>query len=117
MSVQVIMKDGRPEWAVIPYAEYEALLAKASRAPVVSAVEADSAPVESVQKIQAPAFSRARLAALKQSVGKDTAAIAKDAGISPVYCRQIEQGEREPSEAIIRGLAQALSVSPEQLME
>lgn len=26
MSVQIIEKDGRPEWAVLPYGEYERLI-------------------------------------------------------------------------------------------
>ena len=29
MSVQIIKKNGRPEWAVIPYEEYQRLVAEA----------------------------------------------------------------------------------------
>lgn len=116
MSVQVIMKDGRPEWAVIPYAEYEALLARAGQA---AKTEASSDPADSAVPAAKAGhhFSIPRYAALKAEKGKATAAIAKDAGISPAYCAQIEQGEREPSPAIIRGLAQALSVKPDDLLD
>ncbi len=29
MSVQIIEKNGRPEWAVVPYEEYQRLVAEA----------------------------------------------------------------------------------------
>lgn len=115
MSVQVIMKDGRPEWAVIPYAEYEALLARAGAAVKEEAVASPDTAVTAAKT--GHVFSLARYNAIKTDKGKDTAAIAKDAGISPGYCAQIEQGERAPSPAIIRGLAQALSVKPDELLD
>ncbi len=47
MSVQVIMKEGRPEWAVLPYAEYEALLALAEQARAIGASTASAVPAAS----------------------------------------------------------------------
>ncbi|WP_290263946.1 helix-turn-helix domain-containing protein [Simiduia curdlanivorans] len=132
MSVQVIMKDGRPEWAVIPYAQYEALLAAAgqmpadtARAPTPTAVApAPSAAaktnsffagMKSTDNSNAK-FNAEKFSAVKAEQGKSTGSIAKDAGISPAYCEQIERGEREPSPAIIRGLAQALKIKADDLL-
>lgn len=126
MAVQVIMKDGRPEWAVIPYAEYEALLAlrdgSATAAPVTTPAAAANKPLEQLLgghtgKAYSGKFSSAKFAALTQSRGLTNASLAKDAGISPAYCEQIARGEREPSAAIIRGLAQGLKVKADDLLD
>ena len=132
MSVQVIMKDGRPEWAVIPYAQYEALLVAAGQtspdlavSPVTNVAAPTSSPVKSTASFFAgmktsdqnsATFNAERFAAIKAEQGKTSSAIAKDAGISPAYCDQIERGERQPSPAIIRGLAQALKINPDDLL-
>lgn len=150
MSVQVIMKDGRPEWAVIPYAQYEAMLAAAgqgkpevSSSPdtqtalsnadqpsVVHTSEADTkepsvSPVNkllasmgttSTTKMGGGEFSPHKLAQLVAAGSKDINHLARDAGISPAYFNQIIQGERAPSPAIVRGLAQALKVKPDDLL-
>ncbi|UTA46485.1 helix-turn-helix domain-containing protein [Simiduia sp. 21SJ11W-1] len=131
MSVQVIMKDGRPEWAVIPYEQYEALLAAAGEAPGSKGAgpqnAAATAPHPAIQgasaaaaasgaKVGGGSFSGASLGALMASSTKNAAQLARDAGISPAYLNQIVSGERAPSPAIIRGLAQALGVKPDELL-
>jgi len=126
------MKDGRPEWAVIPYAQYEALLAAAGQMPADAAqaptptttAPAPSAAIKTssffagIKSSDASntKFSAEKFSAIKTERGKSTASIAKDAGISPAYCEQIERGEREPSPAIIRGLAQALKIKADDLL-
>ena len=35
MTVQIIARDGEPEYAVLPWADYQALLRAAGREPVV----------------------------------------------------------------------------------
>ncbi|BFM11933.1 helix-turn-helix transcriptional regulator [Simiduia litorea] len=134
MSVQVIMKDGRPEWAVIPYAQYEALLAAAGETPADTSVVPGSSAKPAIAQANSAAkpnaffagmksadasnakFSPEKFSALKAAQGKSASAIAKDAGISPAYCEQIARGEREPSPAIIRGLAQALKIKADDLL-
>lgn len=132
MDVQVIMNDGRPEWAVIPYPQYEALLLAAAKgqdsaSTVTAAPDSVSAPVPVSPERQplfphatttgGGVFSVAKLLQLKSVQGKNGAGLAKDAGISPAYYLQIESGERTPSPAIIRGLAQALKVKADDLLD
>lgn len=167
VSVQVIMKDGRPEWAVLPYAEYEALLAKVDLVkpdlvkpelakPELAKTElgkaelakarsgetesaasgqetAQAAPrlkeedrrqlrnsmMEQLKDVasisDAGSFQGAKVTAVMQSKGLDTNHVARDVGISPVYLKQIEAGEREPSEPILRNIARALGVDVNEL--
>ncbi|GAB3106167.1 helix-turn-helix transcriptional regulator [Aestuariicella hydrocarbonica] len=131
MSVQVIMKDGRPEWAVLPYTEYEALLARVEAlesgapAPASTEIRAEDSRnlrktmMEQLQNVasvsQAGSFQGEKAAKLRLSKGLDEAHIAREIGISPVYLKQIESGEREPSEPILRNIARALGVDVNEL--
>lgn len=160
MNVQVIMKDGRPEWAVMPYAEYEALLARieaaeaaAGRAAApaaavtvppagapVAAAQSTAAGVtagtagtlrpedrrqlrntmmEQLQDVAAVAdagtFQGSKMAEIMRSRGLQAELVAREVGISPVYLKQIENGERQPSEPILRNIARALNVDVKEL--
>lgn len=99
MSVQVIMRDGEAEYAVLPWAEYQALLKAANQA---SAADVAEAPV-AVSRLD-------RLASLREAKGLSQADLARAVGISPHYLNLIETGEREPDGAILRSLARVLEV-------
>lgn len=98
MSVQVIVRDGREEYAVVPWDEYQALLKDAGRT-AMSMPAVATAPV-------APPFSA--LSALREAQGLSRQALARAVGISPAYLGMIEGGERAPDTAIRRALARAL---------
>ncbi len=98
MSVQVIQRDGAPEYAVLPWAEYQALLQAAGQA-------AGAAPQV--------AGNRARLTqltALREAKGLSLEQLARNVGISPPYLGMIERAERQPDDAILRALAWHLGV-------
>ncbi|MEO4047731.1 helix-turn-helix transcriptional regulator [Pseudomonas sp. CAU 1711] len=96
MSVQVIMRDGEAEYAVLPWAEYQALLRAAGQAVEPAAVKASS-PLS-------------QLVGLREAKGLSQADLARAVGISPHYLNLIESGEREPDGAILRSLARVLEV-------
>ncbi|WP_339487210.1 helix-turn-helix domain-containing protein [Pseudomonas sp. EL_65y_Pfl2_R95] len=98
MSLQVISRDGEPEYAVIPWAQYQALLQAAGAVQSVAEPESDEVPALS------------RLSALREAKGLDVDALARAVGISPHYLKMIEGGEREPDAAIQRALAWNLGV-------
>jgi len=101
MNVQVIMRDGAPEYAVLPWADYQALLNAMGRSqPSLSAAEKTAAQ---------PKFSELSKLREGQSISLD--ALAKSVGISPAYLALIESGERDPDAAIQRALARALGVA------
>lgn len=101
MNVQVIMRDGAPEYAVLPWSEYEALLNAVGRRPEPPAQLAPAA-------VCAPALRQ--LPQLREAKGLDIATLARSVGISPAYLALIETGERVPDTAIRRALARALDV-------
>lgn len=101
MSVQVISRDGEAEYAVLPWAEYQALLQAAGRNAPAAVAQADDA--------SGPAFTE--LVSLREAQGLSQADLARAVGISPHYLGLIESGEREPDGAIRRALARVLGVS------
>ncbi|SIQ34948.1 helix-turn-helix transcriptional regulator [Aquipseudomonas alcaligenes] len=99
MSVQVIRRDGQPEYAVLPWAEYQALLSAAGQ------VQATAAPAPmSVSPL-------GQLASLREAKGLSQADLARAVGISPHYLSLFESGERVPEGAILRSLGRVLGVS------
>lgn len=106
MNVQVIMREGQPEYAVLPWEHYQALLLAAGQQ--VSA-ERPQAAADAVQAAAPTPWSQ--LKGLRESKGLSVEALARSVGISPHYLALIEQGERAPDSAIARSLARALDVT------
>jgi len=101
MSVQVIMRDGMPEYAVLPWDEYQALLGSGRSVGV-------TVPVGAGISGTLPKFNT--LPVLREAKGLTQEALARSVGISPAYLDLIERGEREPGGAIRRALARALEI-------
>ncbi|MDX2352468.1 helix-turn-helix transcriptional regulator [Stutzerimonas xanthomarina] len=101
MSVQVIMRDGMPEYAVLPWDEYQTLLG--SGRSVGATVQVGAGISGTLPKFNT-------LPVLREAKGLTQEALARSAGISPAYLGLIERGEREPGEAIRRALARALEI-------
>lgn len=101
MNVQVIARDGEPEYAVLPWAEYQALLQAAGMSPASA-----PAPVEA-----APTAALAQIKTLREGLGLSIDQLARTVGISPHYLTMIEEAQRQPDTAIQRALARALGVS------
>ncbi|MCG8906131.1 MULTISPECIES: helix-turn-helix domain-containing protein [Pseudomonas] len=98
MNVQVIMRDGEAEYAVVPWAEYQALLAAAGRGVA-----------QVVKPVSAPALDeKPDWKTLREARGLSLETLARSVGISPSYLELIENGEREASDAIQHGLRRAL---------
>ncbi|QJI28094.1 helix-turn-helix transcriptional regulator [Pseudomonas sp. ADAK18] len=105
MDIQIISRDGEPEYAVLPWAQYQALLKAAgvqppttpSSNPVLATVAEDLRPL-------------AQLRSLREAKGLAIETLARTVGISPSYLGLIESGERQPDAAIRRSLAWELGV-------
>lgn len=98
MSVQVIQRDGAPEYAVLPWAEYQALLQAAGQVSAAPPQVASSRP-----RLE-------QLTALREAKGLSPEQLARSVGISPHYLAMIESAERQPDAAILRALAWHLGV-------
>ena len=106
MDIQIISRDGEPEYAVLPWAQYQALLTAAglqqpappsAQIPPI-ATEQDLRPLE-------------QLRSLREAKGLAIETLARTVGISPSYLGLIESGERQPDAAIRRSLAWELGIS------
>lgn len=115
----IIEKDGKPEYAVLPWNDYVRLTAAAEDAADAAALEAfDTA--DDGERL--PDAMVARLLDGDNPVrvwrghrgmkGKDLAAAA---GIQPSYLSQIETGDREGSLAVLRRIAAALGCTLDDL--
>jgi|SRR5699024_2967079 len=101
MDVQVISRDGQPEYAVLPWGQYQQLLKEAGRNEQVNQKVAQQAALGSLRELKA----------IREQAGLTVEDVARDAGISPHYLQMIESGEREASDVLKRALARALQVS------
>ncbi len=106
MGIQVISRDGQPEYAVVPWEQYQALLKAAGQTAAEAPANdggnaAASAPL--------PAFSE--VAQIRQAKGIAPEQLARNVGVSPAYLAMIEAGERQPDAAIRRALAWHLGVA------
>ncbi len=114
MGVQVISRDGQPEYAVVPWAEYQRLLAAAAGTPVSASADAVTNAQSAADPVGAAALgpppSFERLRELREARGVPLESLARAVGISPSYLSMIETGEREPDAAIRRSLAWELGV-------
>lgn len=113
-KIQVIEKDGRPEWAVIPYALFQKLLADAEVAKDVAEYRE--------AKLQDDGFRIPHEIMARELDGEcpvklwrehrsfTQEALAKEAGISKPYLSQIESSRRRGSVVVLSALARALQV-------
>lgn len=103
MDIQVISRDGQPEYAVVPWQQYQALLQAAGQAPAAVGSIATDEEADTTQSVKLPDLSE--LAHLRQAKGLAPEQLARSVGISPAYLAMIESGERLPDAAIRRSLA------------
>ncbi|MDI2594686.1 helix-turn-helix domain-containing protein [Pseudomonas sp. N3-W] len=106
MDIQIITREGEPEYAVVPWAQYQALLKAAgiNEQPPQDAVVRRAASPDQIL----PGLDQLR--SLREGKGIAIEALARTVGISPSYLALIESGERLPDAAIRRSLAWELTV-------
>lgn len=100
MSVQVIMRDGEPEYAVLPWVEYQQLIQAAQL------TEHSATTAEAEQRV----VRWADVAKLREQAGFDLTNFARELGISPSYWQMIEAGERQASDVVLRTVCRLLQV-------
>ncbi|WP_373331956.1 helix-turn-helix domain-containing protein [Thiopseudomonas alkaliphila] len=109
-NIQVIMQEGQPQYAVLPWNEYQALLKAAGQRQSTVAPAAMATPAPS--QATAPQESLT-LAQLRHKTGLTPELLAQALGISPSYWQMIEAGERQASEVVLRNLRRLANVTIE----
>ncbi len=123
MKPQVIQKDGKPEYAVIPYDEYRQLLEDARMLADIRAYDTAKNAVASGDEELIPAQEVDRLLDGENPVrvwrefrGLSAADLARTCGVSAAAISQIESGKRGPSVALLKKIARTLAVDLESLV-
>lgn len=124
MKAQIIEKNGEPEYAVIPYADYlrllEAFEDKADAAVVAEFHEAYRAgreflvPAEILRRELA---GESPIKLWRDHRGLTQQELADRAGISKPYLSQIESGKRQGTLETLAAIARALDVPLQVLTE
>ena len=118
MSAQIIHKDGKAEFAVVPIEEYNRLLAMAEDFDDLVAYDKAIAELESGEDEAIPAEIVARLVAGNEHPLKvwrefrsmTQAGLADQAGVSQGQVALIEGGKRQGTVDVLKDLARVLDV-------
>ena len=105
-NVQIIKKDGKPAFAVIPYEDYLSLLPKDENATV---------PHEVVGLVIKKGMNLVK--AWRTHLGLTQKEVAKKAGISQAAFSQMEKSTNELRTITLEKLARAMGISVEQLQD
>ena len=123
MKPQIISKDGKPEYAVVPYNDYQKLLANAEMLVDLVAYDATKRALANGEEELIPATVVDRLLdgdnplrVWREFRGLTSAQLATACNVSAAAISQLEAGKRQPSVALLKKLAAALSVDLEQLL-
>jgi transcriptional regulator with XRE-family HTH domain len=123
MNVQVIEKGGRPEWAVIPYEEYQRLLEDAEMLQDVRAFDEAKQALAAGEELVPSEVTYAILdggnpvRVWREHRGLTQQQVAKAAGISVPYLSQIESGKRKGSAAVLSAIAGELKITLEDVLD
>lgn len=123
MSIQIIEKNGKPEWAVVPYEEYQRLVAEAEMLQDIRAYdEIKQALVTGDEELIPSEVTYALLdgenplRVWREYRGLTQQQVADKAGISKPYLSQLESGQRKGTAEVLAGIARALNVSLDELV-
>lgn len=121
-NIQLIQRDGKPEWAVLPYEEYLALLEQAEALEDIRDYDAAKAELERGEDELIPAEvvnaildGENPIKVWREFRGLTQQQLADAAGISKPYLSQIETGKRKGSTDILSALARALQVTLDEV--
>jgi len=123
-EIQIIERDGKPEWAVLPYEQYLQLIEQAELLEDIRDFDRISAAIERGEEELIP--SEAVYAILdgenpvkvwREYRGLTQQQLANAAGISKPYLSQIETGKRKGTTEILSAIAKALDVSLDEVVD
>ncbi len=123
MNIQIIERNGSPEWAVIPYEEYLRLVEEAE---MLSDIRDYDAALEEIEQGEELVPSEVVYAILdgenpirvwREYRGYTQKELAESAGISKPYLSQIETGKRTGTTEVLSAIARALDLTIDDIVE
>jgi len=123
MSTQIIERNGKPEWAVLPYEEYLLLVEQAEILQdirdfdtVVDSLEQGSEELIPGQMVYAILDGANPIRVWREYRAMSQQVLAEQAGISIPYLSQLEKGKRKGSLEVLTAIAKALKVSLDDIV-
>lgn len=124
MSAQIIEREGKPEYAVLPYDEYLKLLELAEDAQDIEEAREATRELErgDDEAISAEIVERLvsgdehPLKIWREYRGMTQEALGSAAGVGKSYISQIEAGNKSGSARVLKTLAETLEVDMDDLM-
>jgi DNA-binding XRE family transcriptional regulator len=123
MNAQIIEKNGKPEWAVIPYGEFIKIQKILEDAEDIKDIEENLKAIEENREIVVPGEvtfaiidGTHPIRAWREYKNMRINELAKRIGISGSYLSQIENGKRNPTIETLKAIARALDIEPEMLI-
>ena len=122
-KIQLIERNGKPEWAVLPYEEYLHLIEQVEMLEDIRDYDATKAAIERGEEELIP--SEVVFAILdgenpikvwRAFRNLTQQQLAEAAGISKPYLSQIETGKRRGTTEVITAIAKALNVAIDELV-
>jgi DNA-binding XRE family transcriptional regulator len=123
-EIQIIERDGKPEWAVLPYEEYLKLLEQAEMLEDIRDFDAAKAALENGEDELIPAEvifaildGENPIKVWREYRGLTQQQLADAAGISKPYLSQIETGKRKGTTEILSAIVKVLDVSLDDVIK
>ena len=123
MNVQIIEKNGKPEWAVIPFSEYEKLQEALEDAEDIKDIETNLKAIQDGTEIAIPGEvtfaildGTNPIRAWREYKHIKMNELAKNVGISSAYLSQIENNKRNPTIDKLKNIAKELGIDIETLI-
>ena len=121
-EIQIIERDGKPEWAILPYEEYLKLIEQAELLEDIRDFDEISAAIERGDEELIPAEvvnailgGQNPIKIWREYRGPTQQQLADIVRISKPYLSQIEAGKRAGTTDVLAAIAKALDVSLEQV--
>ena len=123
MNAQIIEKNGKPEWAIIPYGEFIKIQEILEDAEDIKDIAENLKAIEENREIVVPGEVTFAIVdgihpirAWREYKDMRINALAKRVGISGSYLSQIENGKRNPTIETLKAIANSLNIEPEMLI-
>ncbi len=121
MTIQVIEKDGKPEWAVIPYEAFKRLLANSEMLEDVHDYDdakqavADGEELVPSEVTYAIIDGGCPIRVWREYRQLTQEELASQVGITPARLAEVETGKREADDGLMAAIAKALNLDVEDL--
>jgi len=123
MNAQIIKKNGKPEWAVIPYKEYKKIQEILEDAEDIKDIEQNLKAIEDAREIAIPSEvtfaiidGTHPIRAWREYKKIKLNDLAQRVSISSSYLSQIENEKRNPTIQTLKAIAKALGIETDMLI-